>query len=210
MNQKIVKAVILCDGRRPHAATIKKYIGKADIFIAADGGGNVAHSLGITPHIVIGDLDSYNFRGSDQVQIIRDDDQETNDLEKALKQVLKLKATDVTVFGAIGKRLDHTLKNLSVLSQFRQAFNSIVYKDKYGDLFLLPRNFRGKYTLGTIISLFPLSGIVENITTHGLQYSLKNESLEIGKRDGTSNKTAEPEIKITHEKGDLLIFIGKD
>lgn len=203
-----IKTVILCDGRQPGSGPLKKELDESEYFIAADGGGNVARRLNLSPDIVIGDMDSYVPAENEKAKIIHDADQETNDLEKSLNHALKLKSTDVVVFGAVGRRLDHTLKNLSVLCRFKSSFSSLVFKDIHGEIFLLPRKFIRTYPVGTTLSLFPISGIAEGISTKGLAYTLTDESLENGVRDGTSNKSVSPEIEITHKKGDLLLFVA--
>lgn len=60
-----------------------------------------------------------------------------------------------------------------------------------------------------MISLYPFPA-VENITTKGLNWPLINGSLNITSRIGTRNFAVEEEVSIEYEKGDLLIFIGKN
>lgn len=206
-NRSALTVVILCDGRKPLENLITDAVDEADLFIAADGGANTARELHLHPDVIIGDLDSYKPSPNDKTELIKDYDQETNDLEKALSYALGRGASSVRVFGATGKRLDHTLKNLSVLKQFQAYFSSIKFIDNYGEVFLLPREYRTTLPVGTILSLFPLSGSVGEISTKGLKYPLNNESLRNGVRDGTSNETVDEEIVITHKKGDLLLFI---
>jgi len=200
-------AVILCDGRKPLRKLIAEAVAESDLFVAADGGANTARELNLSPDVVIGDLDSYIPLPDDKSRVIQNNDQETNDLEKALSYVLGRGASYVSVFGATGKRLDHSLKNLSVLKKFQRQFSSIKFIDNYGEIFLLTGEFRTTLPIGTTISLFPLSGSVEMISTTGLKYPLSNESLRNGVRDGSSNETVNEEIVITHKKGDLLLFI---
>lgn len=204
----ILHVVVLCEGRKPLRRHISAAVNESDLFIAADGGANTARELHLHPDVIIGDLDSYKPSRNDRSQVIKNNDQETNDLEKALSYALGRGASSVRVFGAIGKRLDHTLKNLSVLKQFQQQFSSLKFIDTYGEIFLLPGLYRATLPLGTTISLFPLSGSVEEISTKGLKYPLNNESLQNGVRDGSSNETVNEEIVITHRKGDLLLFIA--
>lgn len=203
---KTQKAVILCDGRPPEADLLKRELKDAQLFIAADGGGNTARGLGFTPDLVVGDMDSFISRKEDSFEVITDPDQETNDLEKALTSALNRNIEQVVLLGAVGRRLDHTLKNLSVLKQFNQKFDSLIIKDRYGDTRLIRSPFRESFPVGTTISLFPLSGEVKGISTKGLLYSLENESLKNGLRDGTSNKTTQPDIEILFEEGDLLLI----
>lgn len=203
-----MKAVILCEGRHPPAAIIREKVEHSELFVAADGGGNVARGLNLTPHFIIGDLDSYSGQTDPGTEVIHDPDQESNDLEKALAFAKIKGGTQVLVFGAIGKRIDHTLKNLSVLKQFNSRFTSLRFIDRYGELFLLPSHYRATYPTGTTISLFPLSGIVNGVITKGLKFPLQDEALENGVRDGSSNKTVQEQIEITHKKGDLLLFVA--
>ncbi|HET6527220.1 MAG TPA: thiamine diphosphokinase [Balneolaceae bacterium] len=201
--------LILCNGDPPSKQLFLSAFSACDYFIAADGGGNIARDFGQTPDVVIGDLDSFESRSDDTFEVVFDPDQYSNDLEKALQLALKKQGTHVQVLGATGKRLDHTLKNLSVLKQFDNQFEEIVFKDNFGDTFLIPRRFAIDLPPGTPVSLFPLSGRVNGITTSGLKYPLKNEPLENGVHDGSSNEVIESPVEITHQTDDLLIFIAK-
>lgn len=203
-----MKAVILCDGDIPQKAIIEQELLDTKLLIAADGGAYHAQKLGVSPKVIIGDLDSYKVTGNETAAVIHDKDQETNDLEKALDWALKYSANDIIVFGATGKRLDHTLKNLSVLLQFDPKFDSIVLMDDYAVMKIIQSPFKGMFEPGTILSLFPLSGKVEGITTRGLKYPLKNEDLENGIRDGSSNEAIEKTVEIEFKKGDLLLLMN--
>ncbi|MDX1592015.1 MAG: thiamine diphosphokinase [Balneolaceae bacterium] len=203
-----MKAVILCDGRPPAADVLNRFLNEASLFIAADGGALTAHAMGLHPEVIIGDFDSFTPGGDELSEVISDPDQETNDLEKALLYALKKDVLEVTVFGATGNRLDHTLKNLSVLKQFHQKFKKISFRDRYADIFMAESPFRKELPVHTSISLFPLSGKVTGITTRGLRYPLNRETLENGVRDGTSNETIQNVVEIEFEKGDLLVFIN--
>jgi thiamine pyrophosphokinase len=139
-------------------------------------------------------------------ELIHDPDQETNDLEKALKLAFDRGATEAVILGATGLRLDHTLKNLSVLLQFSGRFKDIFFRDAACDMRILPRAFTMDTRAGQTISLFPLSGRVDGITTEGLRYALNNEPLENGVRDGSSNEATGEQIRIGHRSGDLLLI----
>ncbi|MEX2586075.1 MAG: thiamine diphosphokinase [Balneolaceae bacterium] len=202
-------AIILCNGRKPPLELISHELNRSDLFIAADGGANHAEELGLTPDLIVGDLDSYRpAYPPESVEVILKPDQESNDLEKALWSALDRGVTTVSIYGATGIRIDQTLKNLSVLKQFHPRFEHIRFVDRHGELFLLPKQYHTELPLGTSVSLIPLSGRVEGVTTSGLQYPLNKEPLEIGVRDGSSNRTLEPIVRIEHKNGDLLLFIS--
>jgi thiamine pyrophosphokinase len=203
-----MKVVILCDGKPPRLSQLKNQISDHVLLIAADGGTRIAQQFNLVPDVIVGDFDSYRPTGNEESEMIHDPGQETNDLEKALSIALQKGAEHVIVFGATGKRLDHTLKNLSVLKQFDSKFKSLIFKDTYSDILLIQSPFRTELPKGTSVSLFPLSGKVEGITTKGLLYQLNNETLQNGVRDGSSNRTVKKELEIEFKKGDLLLFIN--
>ncbi|MDZ7691572.1 MAG: hypothetical protein U5K69_10685 [Balneolaceae bacterium] len=113
------------------------------------------------------------------------------------------------MLGVTGQRIDQTLKNLSALKKYNNQFSSLFFEDDYGRIFLLESPYTEEFPIGTLISLFPLSGRVEGIKTKGLKYPLHDEALENGIRDGSSNRVISSPVTIKHTKGDLLAFIGR-
>lgn len=204
-----MKCLVLCNGQPPPRAVFEETLQWADLFIAADGGANVGQKFGALADVVIGDMDSYEPIDRFQGEVIHDPDQYSNDLEKALELAAKKDIQSVKVLGATGLRLDHTLKNLSVLKQFDDRFKDIVLVDGQGVVKLLPHTFSENLPVGTAVSLFPLSGKVSGITTRGLKYELNQDFLENGVRDGSSNTVVAKPVEIQHQKGDLLLFIAR-
>lgn len=201
-------ALILCHGTPPSLSLLDGCLEEADYFIAADGGALTAREYDRRPDAVIGDLDSFKPEEDEPFPVIFDGDQETNDLEKALGHALKEGADSATVLGASGRRLDQTLKNLSVLKRFDGRFNRLTFRDDHGDTFLLVRHSILRLPKETLISLLPLTGQVTGITTEGLAWPLESETLETGVRDGSSNRTVAEEVVIRYDSGDLLVFIA--
>lgn len=198
--------IIVSNGFPPSETLLKSEVSDAEFVIGADGGGNVLLKLGVEPQIVVGDMDSFEPPSDSGFEILKDPDQETNDLEKALKLALERGAESCTVLGAFGHRMDHALKNLSVLKQFHSHFHPLLFKDDKLSAFLVTDEYQGRLPVGSIISLFPLSGRVTGIHTTGLKYPLKGEKLENGLRDGTSNENVSPDFSIHVESGDLVVF----
>ncbi|TYP93922.1 thiamine diphosphokinase [Fodinibius salinus] len=202
------RALILCNGRPPNRSLFREYRAKADLFIAADGGGNIARDFDAHPDLIIGDLDSFIPYEDESFETLKKSDQESNDLEKALSYLRNRKTTHVDILAATGQRIDQTLKNISVLKQFNPQFEQLFMIDDYGVLQLIPKSFSTDLPKGTTVSLFPLSGKADGIITEGLKYPLEDEIMENGVRDGSSNKVVENPIKISYKNGDLLMFIS--
>lgn len=201
------KVLIVGNGESPPASFLRAHFDQADWCIAADGGYDILKAVGIRPDVVTGDLDSLTSHVEDGVRLVMNPDQETNDLEKALQLAIDEGARHAVVIGATGLKLDHTLKNLSVLLQFHSKFESICFDDERCKMIILEKETELSLKIGTDISLYPISGKVEGIVTHGLKYSLHDEFLENGVRDGSSNEVVSNPVRIQYKRGYLLAII---
>ena len=201
-------ALIIAGGVPPTKKLIEQEIEQANLTIGADSGGHAFLGYGFIPDIVIGDMDSFVYTMHKGVNTLEDQDQETNDLEKALSYALKQGTKTCVVLGALGKRIDHVMKNFSVLQQFRPKFDSILFRDDYGDTFLVTSPFKPELPVGTIISFFPVRSPVEEFTSSGVLYPLTNSVLEMGGQDGTSNEITDENVEITFKEGFLGVFVG--
>ena len=201
-----MQALIVGNGESPGEDLFRNELRQSDLLIAADGGTYTCLDFNVYPDLAVGDMDSYP-TDEQRFPVKQDPDQETNDIEKALQVASEKGSDDVVLLGATGMRLDHTMKNLSLLKRFQPHFNSIIMKDNYGNTFLLPKTATLDLPIATTISLIPLSGKVTNITLRGFTYLLNNESLENGVRDGTSNETTTNPATVIYETGDLLAFV---
>jgi thiamine pyrophosphokinase len=61
---------------------------------------------------------------------------------------------------------------------------------------------------GDIVSLLPLSQRVTGITTEGLEYPLRGETLRLGPARGVSNVMLGKMARVAHRSGLLLIMHG--
>lgn len=199
-------AVVVSNGFPPPKDLLKDEIENTDLLIGADGGSRTILKHGYTPDVVIGDLDSFEAPESPTFKVIHKPDQETNDLEKALTYALEQEVKICTVLGAFGFRMDHSVKNLSVLNKFHDAFQKLIFRDEVFDAILVKNEFSIRLPVGNIVSLFPVSGEVTGIQTEGLKFSLDRESLKNGVRDGTSNETISDEFSIRIATGELVVF----
>lgn len=201
-----MRILVLANGEKPSAQLLEKLLSKCTYFIATDGAGNTAIDMGYPPDLIIGDLDSYRAVDGFEGEVLFDPDQETNDLEKAFLHAEARQAARVDVLGGTGKKLDHTLKNLSVMQQLHQRFELIAFFDEVFYSRILPRDYKITLAPGHPVSLFPLSGTVDGIVTEGLRFPLYGESLQNGVRDGSSNEAIQNDVRIRHQNGALLFM----
>ncbi|MBN8586175.1 MAG: thiamine diphosphokinase [Ignavibacteria bacterium] len=182
---------------------------KALFIIACDGASEFLKASSITPDVIIGDLDSIKpavlkYFSRKNVVIKKVYDQNKNDLEKAIIYALSKKFKHINIIGFGGKRLDHTLNNLSILKKFYLK----------ADIRIFDNGFEGKIInriveidcrIGDTVSLIPLPEAA-GITTSGLKYPLKNGSLEIGIREGALNEAVAEKVSVEIKSGVLLVL----
>ena len=77
--------------------------------IAVDGGLDTAHAAGLSPSLVLGDMDSVR-HVPDDMPALQLDGQDDTDLEKALKLI---SAPLIIGFGFLDGRLDHALASMA-------------------------------------------------------------------------------------------------
>ncbi|MDF2553392.1 MAG: thiamine pyrophosphokinae [Chryseobacterium sp.] len=159
---------------------------------------------------ISGDFDSHS--GVDENiyedKFIYTPDQEKTDFHKALELISEKSFKNIDVFGGSGGEQDHFLGNLTVAYSFKNTLN-IKFYDEFSEYFFISENVVLKNVKNKLISLYPFP-TVENVTTKGLNWSLTDENLSITSRIGTRNFAIEDEVFIQYEKGDLLVFIGKN
>jgi thiamine pyrophosphokinase len=201
------QALIIANGEPPSKKRLAMLVKKAGMVICADGGANTSLKMGITPDVIVGDLDSIHsealvkFR---RVAICEDRNDQTTDLEKAITWAIQSNFDHITVVGASGKRVDHTVGNLGVLRKFYpDAIITMV--DDSGELCYVGREYSFEAEKGDVVSLIPLNRC-EGVSTSGLKYPLDGENLELGVREGTSNVVLTSPATVKVKKGHLLLF----
>lgn len=200
--------MVICNGEMPSQNLIAPFLKTKPFILCADGGANKARPFGITPHMIIGDLDSITQKTRlffSSVPTIHNPDQNNTDLEKALDYLLSINVTSATVIGATGDRPDHTMSNFSILLKYHKKL-SLRFFDERCTVEVVRKSVRFRSQAGQQISLVPM-GKCSGITTAGLKYPLKKESLEPGVREGLSNEATGTHVSVTVQRGNLLLFI---
>ena len=207
-------ALIIANGAECSNELLGQLLEWSPLVIVLDSAIERVLDLGIKVDVLLGDFD----RGFDAehyrekqypIEIVHTPDQDKTDLEKAFDYLVEKGHKAANVIWATGKRADHTITNITNIVRFRDQLK-IVILDDHSKIFLLPKHFQKWYTKDSIISLIPI-GKVSGIHSKNLYYPLKDDSLTIGYRTGSSNHAAEDGIvTITHEEGDLILIESLD
>lgn len=204
-----MKAVIFANGTIDNSDSA---ISGNDLIIAADGGTHHCLSSGITPDVVIGDLDSLTADNINELQIANVEiirypaKKDQTDLELALKLAIDRGADEIVVFGAMGGRWDMSIANILLPAEQNLSNATIRIIDGHHEIMLLRAGkemiFHGKK--GDIFSLIPLGRDALGITTIGLEYPLKDDLLRLGSSRGISNLFIENSATVSLKQGLLL------
>ena len=189
--------------------TVQAAVRPDDFIICADRGYATAIQAGITPHLIVGDFDSYAGVLPDGCEVIRlcpqKDDTDTMHcvtvaLERGFRRFVLLAAT--------GGRLDHTLANLCVLAYLRQqdAEGEIVTESE--TIVCLTegvRRFDGRK--GQTFSVFPFGCERVILSYEGAQYPLDHGVLTNSVPMGVSNVFVSDSASVTVHGGQAVCFV---
>jgi len=208
-----MRAVIVASGDLD-AVDVARLDG-AGLVVAADGGAGSLEAIGRRPDLLVGDLDSADpglverLRSAGTRIESHPADKEASDTELALEAVFAAGATEVILLGAIGgDRLDHAVANLMLLADpalagrdVRLAHGSSVARALHGGGRLVVDG-----TTGDLVSLLPVGGDAQGITTDGLRWALTGATLGLGRSRGLSNEVTTPHASVRLERGTLLMI----
>ena len=212
MNTATQRIWIFANGSLPQPQRLRAYLRPGDGLIAADGGQRYLAQLGLQAERVIGDLDSLSPAEVTALQaagVILERypvDKDETDLELALNRALELggPAVEIRIAGALGGRLDQTLGNLYLLSRPDLVGVDVRLEDGSEEVFLIRSSARICGEVGDGLSLLPLAAPAFGITTTGLKYPLRGETLYPDHTRGISNVLNAPQAEVRLESGVLI------
>ena len=199
-----MRGIIICGGKV--GEYIKDYIKPDDFVICADSGYDRAKAFGITPDIVIGDMDSTCEKEIPFEKITYPVRKDFTDSELAVNYAKEKGFDSVLMFGMIGTRMDHSLANISLLSQLDDA----VIIDANNEIYFADGKFTLSGKIGDTISIIPYKEDILVAKSKGLDYPLLNITIKCGTTLGVSNAMIENECEIEIEKGSAFIIRSRD
>jgi len=208
-----VKALIIAASPSNEIADLSHLAASADLVIAADGGAAVALAHGVQPHVVVGDMDSLapdvldDLKGNSVELVTFPPRKDETDLELALLEAVRRGATDITILGALGGRLDHALGNVYLLTMPELLGRRARLVDGNVEGFIVRDEAQLHGRAGDTVSLIPLTPEVAGIETHGLEYPLRRESLFMGPGRGISNVMLGKRARVSIGGGILLAVV---
>lgn len=213
------RIVIFANGILNQPDLARSRLRPTDRIFCADGGAQHALALGLTPHAIIGDLDSLSPElvaemEAAGVAIHRHPmHKDQTDLELALEVAIAEKPDEILLFTALGGRLDHTLANILLLAHPKYASVRFTLVDGPQWAILLrsyqSTTIRGQP--GDTLSLIPLSPTVSRVTLTGVEWPLEKATLSLGSTWTISNSLVSHQVTLQIGEGMvLLVHSDKD
>ncbi len=208
-----MKALIISNGELKNL-DIADYSKDADIVICADGGARHLFNKGLTPDIIIGDLDSIDTDILKQFQELgvslqkHPTHKDKSDTELAIEFAIEKGANDIVLLGATGNRIDHSMANIMLLYRLLNQNINVVIIDSHNEVFITKNVLRLNNKKGCFISIIPLTN--SKITLKGFEYDTNNVDFNLGSTLGVSNVIVDKEGLVKVEKGACLVIRSKD
>ncbi len=182
--------------------------GRNDLVIAADGGYDNLLRHRLRADILLGDLDSVSKTPDGIARLQFPAKKDLTDMALGIRLAQGRGYCRFYLYGALGKRLDHTLANLQILAGLAEkgyqakiiSNKLIIHALSNGTLMLPP------IKKGSIISVFCWGDMAEGVSLSGLSYPLHNAVLSGTNPLGISNKGTGKPANISVKQGTLLVF----
>lgn len=197
------EAVIVANGEFPSASVMHRWIDRAPLVVCLDGAANRLLQQGYKPHLIIGDGDSIQPELTERygVEFLKVDEQETNDLSKAVRYLHRRGCRQLMMLGITGRRDDHTLGNISLLVYYLQMDIKAVAVTDWGTFVPCRGNALLKTTKGQQVSLFNFRAT--GIKSNDLVYPPYDTTMLW---QGTLNEATSDRLSIQAE-GDYLVYL---
>lgn len=200
--------LVVANGTWPTREIVKALVQKSHQLIVCDGALNRWSADLKAPTIVIGDFDSvepsllgaWEGKGS---QLLKIDNQEINDLHKALAHIHSIGALSCLILGATGGDPAHEVANLLTCSTIPLETRCQTQTHEY--LFFNPgASYSIDFEAGQEFSLFALERAT-GVTLKGARFPLEDETLMRGSR-GLHNQATAMRIDLAYEAGNLMMI----
>ena len=198
--------------------TIDSFQMDFDLFIGVDRGSLFLIEQGICPDLAVGDFDSVSEEElalicSQSKEVLQaQPEKDDTDLELAVKAVFaRSPQAQVTIFGAFGGRLDHTLANIFLPSNPEVApyMQQIRLCNAQNELRYCPQ---GRHEIKPVAGMNYLAFMPADdgrLTIEGAKYPL-NESNYFFKKVYASNEFIDEPVFLECQSGYVIVIYSKD
>ncbi len=213
------KVLIITGGRTDEEFLSKLFIQENfNLIIVADSGLISADRVRILPDYIVGDFDSVpeailnRYRNHSAPIKTYPREKDKTDTQIAIELALKHTPSSITIVGATGSRLDHTLANVHLLMLLLQHKVDAFIVDQNNKLYLKQESFHIEKStqFGDYVSLLPFGEAVKGLTLKGFYYPLDDVVLSPGSSLGISNEIVDETARVEFREGIILVMETRD
>jgi thiamine pyrophosphokinase len=201
--------VLIIAGGSPVEIDLVTQLAEYAWVIAADSGLDQAYRLGISPDLVVGDMDSVSAASLARATAAgtaierHPVDKDATDLELAIRAAARAGYDRATIIGGTGGRIAHTLANAMVLLQDHSL--SLEWRTARATILALhvDESHVFQRSRGTLLSVIAV-GSEARCMSEGLRWPLDGISLASGSTRGISNEIVADRARVLVTGGQVL------
>lgn len=207
-----MEVTVVTNGYIGNLDILKHTIKNSDYVICADGAAEYLMNLDIYPDLLVGDLDSINNHAlkwieKGQISVKRFPvKKDMTDTELAIDFALEKSPNIITIIGAIGSRMDHSLANIMLLYKIYKMGVKARVINEVNEITITDSTIKVQGNVGQSISIIPIGGDVKGVTLEGLEYPLNNHNINMGSSLGVSNRFIKEYATVSVKEGILLVI----
>lgn len=200
------KAVVIAGGEIISYERVRSFLKPEDYYIFCDSGLFHKEGLNVEPDLIIGDFDSHEKvdTGSEIITLpeMKDDTDSLSGVKLALKRGFK----DFLLLGMTGRRMDHTLCNLYLLSYIKSHHGRALIVDDWSEMEVVEKEEVFISDSYAYFSLIAWKGKCEGVNIENALYPLSSAVIEPEYQYGISNEPLKGGSRVWVEKGSLLLI----
>ena len=200
------RAVVIAGGEIISYERVRSFLKPEDYYIFCDSGLFHKEGLNVEPDLIIGDFDSHEKvdTGSEIITLpeMKDDTDSLSGVKLALKRGFK----DFLLLGMTGRRMDHTLCNLYLLSYIKSHHGKALIVDDWSEMEVVEKEEVFISDSYAYFSLIAWKGKCDGVNIENALYPLSSAVIEPEYQYGISNEPLKGGSRVWVEKGSLLLI----
>ena len=186
---------------------IKSLLSDEDYYIFCDSGLRHAEKLGVAPNLAVGDFDSHSKPTNVAEVMVLPREKDDTDTFFAAKEGVRRGFESFLLLGSSGRRLDHTLCNVSILLMLEEQGKKAVLSDDYSEMEILSREPKSVSAEYPYFSLLNITGDAHGVTIENAKFPLQDAEIPCEYQYAVSNEPLSgKDAKITLREGRLLLI----
>jgi thiamine pyrophosphokinase len=190
-----------------------------DLCIAVDGGYLYCKLIGLTPDLIIGDMDSVDENIKLEISDIKktnpekvielNPEKDDTDTLAALRIGVERGYENFRIYGAMGGRVEHTFANIQCLSYLKNNGRKAYIMDANVMMTVIKNeSVRFDKSMDGFLSVFSLGEKAEGVTIAGMKYPLSGATVTNDYPIGISNEFIGEAGTVSVENGMLLLIVS--